>query len=101
MFPEERFKEGQEALPVPSVTEVCAVCADIAHRVSRVLLQALEGTESFKVWAALELPVVLIRWLQAGRRLEETVPLTAARHRRIELEALGATVYWSERLVNG
>ena len=49
MFPEERFKEGQEALPVPSVTEVCAVCADIAHRIDRVLLQGLEGTESFKV----------------------------------------------------
>lgn len=45
--------------------------------------------------------MVLIRWLQAGRRLEETVPLSVARHRRIELEALGATVYWSERLVNG
>ncbi|MBL6803123.1 MAG: hypothetical protein ISQ52_08515 [Synechococcus sp. BS307-5m-G38] len=43
--------------------------------------------------------VVLIRWLHAGRRLEETVPLSVARHRRNELEAQGATVYWSERLV--
>ena len=25
MFPEERFKEGQDALPNASVTEVCAV----------------------------------------------------------------------------
>lgn len=43
--------------------------------------------------------MVLIRWLQAGRRLEETVPLSRARHRRNELEAQGAVVYWSERLV--
>jgi len=43
--------------------------------------------------------VVLIRWLQAGLRKEETVPLAKARHRRHELEAQGATVYWSERLV--
>ncbi|WP_198015195.1 hypothetical protein [Synechococcus sp. CC9616] len=43
--------------------------------------------------------MVLIRWLQAGRRLEETVPLCRARHRRHELEAQGAVVYWSERLV--
>ena len=42
--------------------------------------------------------MVLIRWLHAGRRLEETVPLAAARHRRMQLEAQGATVYWSERL---
>ena len=26
-------------------------------------------------------------------------PLEQARHRRMELEAQGATVYWSERLV--
>ena len=41
-----------------------------------------------------------IRWLHAGRRLEETVPLALARHRRNELEAPGATIYWSERLVS-
>ena len=29
--------------------------------------------------------LVLIRWMQAGHRLEETVPLTQARHRRLEL----------------
>ena len=45
--------------------------------------------------------LVLIRWMQAGHRLEETVPLTQARHRRLELEAQGATVYWSERLAQG
>jgi hypothetical protein len=43
--------------------------------------------------------LVLIRWLHSGQRLEETVPLAQARHRRNELEAQGATVYWSERLV--
>ena len=43
--------------------------------------------------------VVLIRWLQSGLRQEETVPLAKARHRHQELEAQGATVYWSERLV--
>ena len=44
--------------------------------------------------------VVLIRWLKAGQRLEETVPYQQARHRRLELEAEGAVVYWSERLVH-
>ena len=46
-----------------------------------------------------ETRVVLIRWLIAGQRLEETVPTNRARHRRNELEAQGAVVYWSERLV--
>jgi len=44
--------------------------------------------------------VVLIRWLHAGRRLEETVPIEQARHRRHELEAQGAVIYWSERLAS-
>ena len=43
--------------------------------------------------------LVLIRWLLKGRRLEETVPLAVARHRRAQLEAEGAVVYWSERLL--
>ena len=47
-------------------------------------------------FGAIEL--VLIQWLLAGRRLEETVPLKMARHRRNQLEAQGAIVYWSERL---
>ncbi len=60
------------------------------------------GTERFKIpkLRAMEPQLVLIRWLFAGRRLEETVPLKMARHRRTELEAKGAIVYWSERLTN-
>lgn len=42
---------------------------------------------------------VLIRWLQSGQRNEETVPVAMARHRRNELEAQGAVIYWSERLI--
>ena len=45
--------------------------------------------------------MVLIRWLEAGRRTEEPVPIARARHRRNDLEAQGAVVYWSERLENG
>jgi len=41
--------------------------------------------------------LVLIKWLIDGHRLEERVPLTDARHRKYELEAQGAVVYWSER----
>ncbi len=43
--------------------------------------------------------MVLIRWLFAGRHLEETVPVKRARHRKNELIAQGAVVYWSERLL--
>ncbi len=43
--------------------------------------------------------MVLIRWLYKGFRKEETVPIAKARHRRNELEAQGAIVYWSERLL--
>ena len=43
------------------------------------------------------LKLVLIKWLINGRRLEERVPLSDARHRKYELEAQGAIVYWSER----
>ena len=42
---------------------------------------------------------VLIQWLHCGQRKEETVPVAMARHRRNELEAQGAVVYWSERLI--
>ena len=45
--------------------------------------------------------MVLIRWLEAGRRTEETVPIAMARHRRNDLEAQGAVVYLSERLEDG
>jgi len=41
--------------------------------------------------------LVLIKWLINGHRLEEKVPLSDARHRKYELEAQGAIVYWSER----
>jgi len=41
--------------------------------------------------------LVLIKWLINGHRLEERVPLSDARHRKYELEAQGAIVYWSER----
>ena len=56
--------------------------------------------ESLKVlsMSLKETRVVLIRWLIAGQRLEETVPTKHARHRRNELVAQGAVVYWSERL---
>ncbi len=43
------------------------------------------------------LKLVIIRWLMNGRRLEERVPLSDARHRKYELESQGAVVYWSER----
>ena len=43
--------------------------------------------------------MVLIQWLLKGQRLEETVPLKQARHRRDELEKEGAVIYWSERLL--
>ncbi len=43
--------------------------------------------------------MVLIRWLYAGRRQEETVPIKRAKYRRNELEAQGAVIYWSERVL--
>ena len=43
--------------------------------------------------------LVLIKWLLEGNHLEEKVPISIARHRRSELEAQGAVVYWSERVL--
>ena len=43
--------------------------------------------------------MVLIKWLFAGQRREETVPLKKARHRRNELESQGAVIYWTERVL--
>ena len=43
--------------------------------------------------------LVLIKWLSEGNHLEEKVPISIARHRRLELEAQGAVVYWSERVL--
>jgi hypothetical protein len=76
-----------------------SVFGDCATGYSDRLL-SLEHAERFKIWGVEAFVLVLIRWLLAGQRLEETVPLTSARHRRNQLEAEGATVYWSERLVN-
>tara|TARA_B100000579_G_scaffold355858_1_gene311348 strand:- start:182 stop:310 length:129 start_codon:yes stop_codon:yes gene_type:complete len=42
--------------------------------------------------------LVLIEWLLKGKRSKELVSLRAAKHRRLELEAFGAIVYWSERI---
>ncbi|HGY5536208.1 MAG: hypothetical protein AB8A40_04200 [Prochlorococcus sp.] len=44
--------------------------------------------------------MVLICWQHQGCRLEELVPVAMARHRRHQLEAEGAIVYWSERLAH-
>ena len=71
-----------ELQPVPGLKE-----STIAKESLKVLSVSLKETR-----------VVLIRWLIAGQRLEETVPTNRARHRRNELEAQGAVVYWSERL---
>ncbi len=42
--------------------------------------------------------MVLISWSLSGDRNHETVAFHEARHRRRELEARGAVVYWSERV---
>tara|TARA_B100000131_G_scaffold300582_1_gene322047 strand:- start:622 stop:750 length:129 start_codon:yes stop_codon:yes gene_type:complete len=42
--------------------------------------------------------LVIIEWLLNGKRSKEVVPITQARHRRLELEAFGAIIYWSERI---
>lgn len=75
------------------------MCADIAQRPPDNPVGDQGAQKVLRFAGVLGQAVVLIRWLHAGRRLEETVPLSLARHRRNELEAQGATVYWSERLV--
>jgi|TARA_B100000123_G_C25573344_1_gene359402 hypothetical protein len=42
--------------------------------------------------------LVVIEWLLHGKRSRELVSLKEAKHRRLELEASGAIVYWSERI---
>ena len=70
-------------------------------RLKRAPRTGPETPESLKVHLShMRLGLVLIRWLQAGQRLEETVPIQQARRRRLELEAQGAVVYWSERLAH-
>jgi hypothetical protein len=44
--------------------------------------------------------MVLICWDLCGNRSTETVPVHHARQRRLQLERLGAVIYWSERLAN-
>ena len=51
--------------------------------------------DSFEIEANL----VVICWTFAGHRLEETVPISKAKYRRLELEAKGAVIYWSERVL--
>jgi hypothetical protein len=41
--------------------------------------------------------LVTIEWFLNGTRCKELVPLKKARHRKLELEAYGAIIYWSER----
>jgi len=41
---------------------------------------------------------VLLEWLLNGERSKEIVPLNVAKRRRLELESIGAIIYWSERI---
>jgi len=42
--------------------------------------------------------LVIIEWLLHGKRSREVVSLREAKHRRLQLEAFGAVIYWSERI---
>ncbi|WP_257469882.1 hypothetical protein [Prochlorococcus marinus] len=42
--------------------------------------------------------MVIIEWLLNGQRSKEVVPIKEAKHRRLQLEAFGAVIYWSERI---
>jgi len=42
--------------------------------------------------------LVIIEWLLNGKRSKEVVSLGEAKHRRLQLEAFGAVIYWSERI---
>ncbi len=76
------------------------MCSVVAQRIFDSPAKDCPAHKDLRFGSHLEPVLVLIRWLHAGRRLEETVPLELARHRRNELEAQGATIYWSERLVS-
>ena len=92
--------KGQESLPPPNVKQYCVLCSEIAP--TNVQTSCYRwGAQKDLRFQKRTFILVLIRWLLAGQRLEETVPLASARHRRNQLEAEGATVYWSERLING
>jgi len=42
--------------------------------------------------------LVIIELLLNGKRYKEVVSLREAKHRRLQLEAFGAVIYWSERI---
>jgi len=42
--------------------------------------------------------LVIIEWLLNGKRSKEVVSFREAKHRRLQLEAFGAIIYWSERI---
>tara|TARA_Y100001970_G_C13729736_1_gene600894 strand:+ start:236 stop:364 length:129 start_codon:yes stop_codon:yes gene_type:complete len=42
--------------------------------------------------------LVSLEYFFHGQRSKEVVSLARARHRRLELEAFGAIIYWSERI---
>jgi len=42
--------------------------------------------------------LVIIEWLLNGKRYKEALSLREAKHRRLQLEAFGAVIYWSERI---
>jgi len=42
--------------------------------------------------------LVIIEWLLNGKRSKEVGSLRDANHRRLQLEAFGAIIYWSERI---
>jgi len=42
--------------------------------------------------------LVIIEWLLNVKRSIEVVSLREAKHRRLQLEAFGAVIYWSERI---
>jgi len=42
--------------------------------------------------------LVIIEWLLNGKRSKEVVSLREAKQRRLQLEAFGAVIYWSERI---
>ena len=44
------------------------------------------------------LTLVIIEWILNGKRSREVVSLRDAKHRRLQLEAFGAIIYWSERI---
>jgi len=42
--------------------------------------------------------LVIIEWFLNGKRPKEEVTLSAAKHKRLQLEDFGVTIFWSERI---